>query len=141
MPLLHATCVALNDAGILIRGPAGSGKSDLALCLIDEGAVLIADDYCTVISEDGQLVAHTPEAIAGQIEIRGYGIVRVPYKSSIRLKLLVDLVKQAEIERHPETAYCQLYDLPLRHIELDPTRPSTTAKVRLALKQIPEDTN
>ena len=58
--LVHATCVALDGAGVLLRGPSGSGKSDLALRLIDGGARLVADDQVALSAEAGRLVARAP---------------------------------------------------------------------------------
>ena len=74
MILLHASCVAVDGLGVLIRGPSGAGKSDLALRLIDEGAELVADDYCEVEAIGGVLQAKAPALIAGRMEGRGHGL-------------------------------------------------------------------
>ena len=133
MTLIHATCVAVKGAGILIRGPSGSGKSDVALRLIDEGAALVADDYCTVSIHDRQLVAAVPDAIAGRLEVRGYGIVRLPYEPQIALKLVVDLASKDTIERHPDTASCVIDGVTVPRVFIDADTPSATAKIRVAL--------
>ena len=73
--LLHATCVAIGGRGVLIEGASGSGKSDLALRLIDRGAVLVSDDYTNVQRIDEMLWATAPLTIAGRIEVRGVGIL------------------------------------------------------------------
>ena len=57
MTLMHATCVAIDGVGVLIRGASGAGKSDLALRLIDGGAALVGDDYCDVTAREGLLIA------------------------------------------------------------------------------------
>ena len=89
MTLLHASCVAIGGRGVLIEGPSGSGKSDLALRLIDRGAVLIADDQTEVRREHARLYAQVPVTIAGMLEVRGMGIVHLPYLDSAPLALAV----------------------------------------------------
>jgi HPr kinase/phosphorylase len=89
---LHASTVALGrDCGIVILGPSGSGKSTLALRLIDAGAQLVADDRTILVARSGRLFARAPRAIAGRIEARGLGIVRMVPLRLVRLRLVVDL--------------------------------------------------
>lgn len=94
-PTIHATAVAIGGAGrwraVLITGPPGSGKSDLALRLIDRGAVLIADDRVVVRRDGDRLLAAPPPTIAGLIEVRGVGIVTLPFVADVAVALLVDL--------------------------------------------------
>ena len=102
--LVHGTCVAYGARAALLRGPAGSGKSDLALrflfaCAGD--AVLIADDRVCLIAAGNRLVARPPETIVGLIEVRGIGIVEVPHRDRAELELIVDLAPPDEIERLP----------------------------------------
>ena len=73
---VHGTCIAIDGAGVLLRGPSGCGKSDLALRLIDGGAVLVADDRVSLEARAGDLVASAPDALAGLLEVRGVGIER-----------------------------------------------------------------
>ena len=68
---LHATAVAIGGVAVLIEGPSGSGKSDLALRLIDRGAVLISDDQTLLIRAGSRLLARPPQTIAGKLEVRG----------------------------------------------------------------------
>lgn len=91
--LLHATAVAINGNGVLLSGPSGSGKSDLALRLIDHGAVLVSDDGVLVDTVDGQAVLRTAPNIAGLIEMRGVGIVKMPFADGVPLCLAVTLGK------------------------------------------------
>lgn len=72
---IHATSVAIDGHGVLIVGPSGSGKSDLALRLIDRGARLISDDYTCVSCGDGGLLLNAPANIAERMEIRHLGII------------------------------------------------------------------
>lgn len=100
MPLCHGTCVDWGGRGVLLLGPSGSGKSDLALRLIDAGAVLVADDQ-TELSEDG--VASAPERLRGLLEVRGVGILRFPYVEKTKIALTVRLAPANEVERLPDT--------------------------------------
>ncbi len=89
MTLLHATSVAIGGWAVLIEGPSGSGKSDLALRLIDRGAVLIADDQTQINAAPDGLYAYAPATIAGLLEVRGVGIVTVPYMERAEVALAV----------------------------------------------------
>lgn len=130
---VHGTAVAVDGVGVLIRGIPGAGKSDLALRLLDAGAVLVADDQVEIAAEDGGLTARVPEAIAGLIEVRGLGIFRLPHAPA-RLGLVVDLVAGALVERLPEAAETVFLGIALPRIVLDPGPASAAAKVRLAAR-------
>jgi HPr kinase/phosphorylase len=92
--LVHGTAVAINGSAVLLTGKSGSGKSDLALRLVDRGAALIGDDYVEVGGDDPIVAAKT--AIAGKIEIRGVGIIGMPYAASAPLRLVVELGEDGE---------------------------------------------
>jgi serine kinase of HPr protein (carbohydrate metabolism regulator) len=130
---IHGTAVALAGDGVLLRGPSGSGKSDLALRLVDGGARLIADDQTELRDIGGAVRMGAPASIAGRIEIRGVGIAAVPHQASAPLRLVVDLVPSSAVERLPEPAWCRFfgYDIPL--LALAPFEASAPAKLRLAL--------
>lgn len=139
---VHATCVALRAPrgwrGVLLRGPSGSGKSDLALRLIDGGARLVADDQTELVVRAGNVIARPPATIAGLIEVRGVGIVRLGRDQLVtqaRLALLVDLLHARQIERLPQPRLENLLgqDLPL--LALDPFEASAPTKLRLAFRQ------
>jgi HPr kinase/phosphorylase len=89
--LLHASCVADQDRGLLIVGRPGAGKSRLALELIALGAALVADDQTALSVEDGALTAAPAPRLAGLIEARGIGILRMPHRPRARVALLIDL--------------------------------------------------
>src|SRR5687768_5319074 len=135
MILIHATCVAIDGIGVLIRGPSGAGKSDLALRLIDDGAVLVADDYCEVIEEGDGLIATAPALIAGKMEVRGFGIAAVPYVPRAVIGLVVDLAPWNEIPRMPDTGMRTVAGVDLPWVTVDPATVSAAAKVRLVLGQ------
>ena len=124
MPLVHAACVEWLGAGILIRGKSGAGKSDLALRLIDAGAALVADDQ--VLLENG--IASAPARLQGLLEVRGFGIVKLPFAETTTIALTVDLCSADEIERLPDR-----FDGIMR---LDPFCASAVAKIKLALQTI-----
>ena len=134
MILLHASCVAIDGLGVLVRGPSGAGKSDLALRLIDEGAELVADDYCEVEAIDGALVAKAPSLIAGRMEVRGHGIVPLPHRDRVTIAAVINLAPWREIERLPEETETVIAGVSLPWIKLDPTGVSATARVRLLLR-------
>ena len=139
MTLVHATSVQLGASGVLILGGSGAGKSDLALRLIGEGALLVADDQTRLTVRDGRLVATAPAAIAGRIEARAVGIVRAARIEAAVLRLAVRL-DAAPLERMPEPSFWQVPGvaaaphLPL--IALAPFEPSSTVKLRMALTAV-----
>jgi HPr kinase/phosphorylase len=139
MFLVHGTTVEIAGQGVLIRGPSGSGKSDLALRLIDGGARLVADDQTALAAEDGRLIARSPEAIAGLLEVRGIGVVRVPHQDGAPLALVVDLVAPDRVERLPEAGHAELLGQRIGRVALAAFEASTAAKVRLAMLSATRD--
>ena len=134
MVQVHGTCVELAGMGVLLRGRAGSGKSDLALRLIDRGARLVADDRVDLRVRGEALIASAPAPIAGRMEVRGIGIVDVPTVVEARLGLAVDLVASQAIERLPEPSHCTFLGVQVPLIALAPFEASAAAKVRLAAR-------
>jgi serine kinase of HPr protein (carbohydrate metabolism regulator) len=133
---VHGTSVALDGDGVLLRGPSGSGKSDLALRLIDEGACLVADDQ-TLLDRSGlELVMTSPTGIAGQMEVRGLGILRLPSVAAAPLRLVVDLVPADAVERLPERRSVAFLGLAVALVTLDPFAASAAAKLRLATRAL-----
>ncbi|GAB5469700.1 MAG: hypothetical protein Kilf2KO_27300 [Rhodospirillales bacterium] len=132
---LHATCISLYGQGLLLRGPPGAGKSDLALRLIDAGGLLVSDDQTLLTAEDGRLIASAPEVLSGRMEVRGLGVVGRPALVSVAVVLVVDLLPTAEITRLPEARSAEILGIELPRIALDPSTASALAKVRLALEQ------
>ena len=132
---VHGTSVDVDGKAVLLRGPSGSGKSDLALRLMDQGAVLVADDQTLLHHGHGLgLVCRAPATIAGKIEVRGIGIWDVPYHDDVPLGLVIDMVEHGRIERMPEPATVTYLDVALPLLSLDPFMASTPDKIRLYLK-------
>jgi serine kinase of HPr protein (carbohydrate metabolism regulator) len=130
---VHGTSVALEGEGVLLRGPSGCGKSDLALRLIDQGACLVADDQTELFLDGDEIAMTAPATIAGRIEVRGLGILSVPSVDRAPLRLVVDLVAAAAVERLPEPRHCSLLGRSVALIGLAPFEASAAAKLRLAL--------
>jgi serine kinase of HPr protein (carbohydrate metabolism regulator) len=133
---VHGTSVALGGDGILLRGPSGSGKSDLALRLIDAGARLVADDQTELNLAGGEVAMTAPATIAGRMEVRGLGIVPVPHVAAAPLRLVIDLVPAGAIERLPEPAACDYLGRRFPLLRLAPFEASAPAKLRLALRAL-----
>ena len=131
--LVHATAVAIGGRAVLLRGPSGSGKSDLALRLIDAGARLVADDQTRIWRDGNVLLARAPKPIAGLIEVRGVGIVKVEPLAVARLALIADLVAVQHVERLPEPSSETILGLPIPRVAIAPFEASAPIKLRLAL--------
>lgn len=131
--LMHASCVCVYGKGVLLLGESGSGKSDLALRLIDGGGALVADDQVQITKMENQLMASAPESLRGMIEARGIGILSVPYEDSVPLVLAVKLVERAAIERLPESAFLSCLGVQLPLLSLSAFDASTPAKIRLLM--------
>lgn len=89
--LIHATSLLIDGRAVLIAGASGTGKSDLALRLIDRGAQLISDDYTRLENRNGILFGSAVPSISGKIEVRGVGIVDIPNIGDGPVALLLDL--------------------------------------------------
>jgi HPr kinase/phosphorylase len=130
--LVHATAIAIDGGAILLRGPPGAGKSDLALRLIDGGARLVADDQAELRRDGSRVWVSAPAAIAGLIEVRGIGILRLDALAEAPLVMCVDLVPAAEIERLPQLRFAELLGLTIPLVAVAAFEASAAAKLRLA---------
>ncbi|MCC2602925.1 HPr kinase/phosphorylase [Sphingopyxis yananensis] len=135
---IHASCVAMPAPsgawlGILLLGPSGVGKSDLALRLIDRGAMLVADDRCDIWHDGDNLWASAPKILAGMLEVRGLGVLPHAFLPSVSLSLAVSL--QSGYDRFPmDRMHSLVAGHPLPSMTLDPFEISAPIKVALALQ-------
>lgn len=133
MQRIHGTCVLLSGLGVLLRGPSGSGKSDLALRLIDGGARLVADDQVELDRDGQELRARAPHPLAGLIEVRGVGLMPMDAVEDAPVGLVVDLLPAAgDAERLPEVETTELLGVAVRRLTLHAFHASAAAKLRLA---------
>ena len=133
METIHGTVVDVAGKGVLLVGPSGAGKSDLALRLMDRGAVLVADDQVVLEKRDKGVRASAPEILYGLMEVRGIGIVSLPAIKSANLELVVDLVASDDLERVPLPTEAQLAGEKIPKLKLHAFEVSAPHKIELAL--------
>jgi len=134
MTLVHGTCVSVQGKGVLLLGPSGSGKSDLALRLIDGGAALVSDDQVEMSAVKKTLIASAPRGLEGLFEVRGVGIFQLPYEPKATLSLAVTLVTRSAVERMPEQEFWGCLGLQVPLLSLHAFDDSICAKIRLILQ-------
>lgn len=144
---VHGTAIVIDGRGVLLRGNPGSGKSSLALRLIDNPgygahdtllrALLIADDQVCLIRKQDKITMSPPHNLRGLLEVRGLGIVKVPYGQQADLYLVVDLCPRDKVSRLPEAREqeIELHGLIFRRIAIDPFQVASPAIIRVALSQ------
>lgn len=144
---LHASTVAIDGMAVLLMGPSGVGKSDLALRLIDRGAVLVSDDYTQWRQEEatGRILASAPTTIVGRIEIRGIGIIPMPCFTEAPVALAVMLTgndPDPPIDRLPlDPVYFYLNDYALPLLRLNGLEGSAPLKIEYALRALKKADN
>jgi serine kinase of HPr protein (carbohydrate metabolism regulator) len=132
---LHASTVALAGRAVLITGPSGSGKSDLALRLLDRSFDLVSDDQTIVRRHGDRLLASAPSNIAGKLEIRGLGIVEVEQVGEVPVALIVELT--SEIQRLPDDSRERpILGISLPLVSIDAMTASAPSKVAIALDRM-----
>ena len=132
---LHASTVAIGGRAVLITGPSGSGKSDLALRLLDRGFALVSDDQTIVKKNGTRLAASAPPTIRGKLEIRGIGIVTMEPVDDQPVALVVELT--SDIQRLPDDSRERpLLGIPIPLISVDATTASAASKVASALDRL-----
>lgn len=132
---VHGSTVATEGRAVLITGPSGSGKSDLALRLLDRGFKLVSDDQTIVKKSGDRLLASAPGTIAGKLEVRGIGIVEIEHISEIPVSLIVELT--SDIQRFPDDSRERpILGVKLPIITIDAMTASAPSKVALALDRM-----
>lgn len=130
----QATCVMIGRRAVLIEGAAGSGKSSLALALIDRGAILVGDDGVLLDADGGHLLASPHPNIAGKLEVRNLGIIDMPSVVAAPIALVIVLDPQAlRFISAAETAVRGGCPLPL--VRLFPDTPHLVLRAELALRE------
>jgi serine kinase of HPr protein (carbohydrate metabolism regulator) len=139
--LIHATLVQLQGKGILLTGKSGSGKSDLALRLIEnKGAKLIADDMVEICEQNGKIIGCVPQNLSGLLEVRGVGIVKYPYLESSAVDMFVALQDTPEkVDRMPIIAKEVILGLEINKIDLYAKENSAPEKIVAALRKFGQD--
>ena len=133
--MLHGTAISIGGHGVLIMGESGSGKSDLALRLIDRGAILISDDVVFLETRDNAPILTVAPNIAGKIEVRGVGIFTVDFIPSAPLRLIVEFLDAPD--RLPEDiAHTTIGDYVVPVSQLNPFEQSSAIKVEYALRAV-----
>ncbi len=145
MTLIHASLVAFSETGVLIKGPSGSGKSQLCLRLIDAAgygvseqplkAQLVADDQVVLSTPQGQVWGTAPKSLEGLLELRGIGLVKTIIKTSVRIRLVVNLQTAFAIIRLPDDSELkeEICGVEVPSIKIDPNSPAAPALLRAAL--------
>ena len=134
---MHSSSVVIDDNGVLILGDSGSGKSDLALRLIDNGATLISDDISICRKNLNSIYLYCPPEIKGLLEVREIGIITVPFVERIKLRLVVNL-KSKNNERFPKNNYFRILGINIPLINIDAKNSSAVAKIKVKLNEIRE---
>lgn len=138
-PTIHACALAVGEAGVLIRGASGAGKSSLALALLELAAEtgrfarLVGDDRIELVESHGRLIARGHPQIRGMIEARGSGILTVPWEPAVVLRLIVDLLPAGELVRFPDPAEAavEVYSVKLPRLALLADRSSYDCALRV----------
>lgn len=133
--MIHGTAISIGGHAVLIMGESGSGKSDLALRLIDRGAILISDDVVFLETHDNAPMLTVAPNIAGKIEVRGVGIFDVDFTASAPLRLVIEFVDVPD--RLPEDiARTSIGDYVVPVSKLNPFEQSSAIKVEYALRAV-----
>ena len=134
---MHSSSVVIDDNGVLILGDSGSGKSDLALRLIDNGATLISDDISICRKNSNNIYLYCPPEIKGLLEVREIGIITVPFVERIKLRLVVNL-KSNNNERFPKDNSFRILGIKIPIINIEGKNSSAVAKIKVKLNEIRE---
>mgnify|MGYP002870623615 FL=1 len=134
---MHSSSVVIDDNGVLILGDSGSGKSDLALRLIDNGATLISDDISICRKSLNNIYLYCPPEIKGLLEVREIGIITVPFVERIKLRLVVNL-KSNNNERFPKDNSFRILGIKIPIINIEGKNSSAVAKIKVKLNEIRE---
>ncbi|MBQ4400044.1 MAG: HPr kinase/phosphatase C-terminal domain-containing protein [Alphaproteobacteria bacterium] len=139
--IIHATLVQMDGKGILLTGKSGSGKSDLALRLIEnKAAKLVADDMVEIFERNSKILGNAPKNMRGLLEVRGVGIVKYPCLKNAQIDMVVNLKdKPEDVERMPIIAKDIILGLEINKIDLYAKENSAPEKIAAALRKFGQD--
>jgi serine kinase of HPr protein (carbohydrate metabolism regulator) len=133
IPSLHGNCLWVNETGVLILGDAASGKTELALTMINSGrGTLVADDQVIIEREHKILMARPPEGLQGLMQIHGIGIVNFDKIAPVPLHLIIELVPHMDVPLIPEKSEKEIQGLSLPLVKLAGHEASSADKLWLA---------
>lgn len=132
----HGSVVDIGGIGVMLRGPSAFGKSDLALRLMDRGAVLVADDRVILSQHRTGLRASAPDKLYGLLEVRGVGIMSLPAIKHTTLKLIVDLVQPECVPRLPERTQTVVEGMNIDCLKICAFEISAAIKIELAAQYL-----
>ena len=136
---VHGTSVSIDGDGVLFRGPPGSGKSDLALRMINFGAQLVSDDQVCMTRRNNNIFMSSPPTIRNSIEVRGIGIVNTIAQKEAPLILVLNMLPNNVASRMPSWRLCTFLDIKIPAIEFAPFEISAHLKVKLAISLVREN--
>jgi serine kinase of HPr protein (carbohydrate metabolism regulator) len=133
---VHASCIMIDGRAVLLCGGSGSGKSDLALRLLDRGGALVSDDYTELRRDGSRLIGSAPQNIAGKIEVRGIGIVDWP--AAAEAPIVLSFALDLPVERIPEEAlpFRTYLGIEIPLLSINALEASAPIKVELALRRL-----
>lgn len=135
MHTIHATCVRWLDCGWLLLGGSTAGKTDLALRMIDDGGVMVADDVVLIELIGKHVQARAPETGFGKIELRGQGIFQVDAIDATLIDQVVRCVPAKRQERLPEPEFWTYEGIKVPSVVVDATAASALARLRTVIRQ------
>lgn len=135
---VHSSAIVLEDNGILIIGDSGSGKSDLALRLIDSGATLISDDVTICEKKKNLIYLSAPSETKGLLEVREVGIITVPFVEGIILRMIVKL-EDGGLERIPKKNNYKIFGQKIPMLTINGKNSSSVVKVKVKLNEIQDE--
>ena len=130
---VHGTSVSIDGDGVLFRGPSGSGKSDLALRMINYGAQLVSDDQVCLTRRNDNIFMSSPPTIRNSMEVRGIGIVNTIAQKEAPLLLVLNMSPNNAASRMPIWQLCTFLDIKVPAVEFAPFEISAHLKVKLAI--------
>jgi len=139
----HCTCITINKTGIMIEGASGTGKTSLALGVMEAAqnrgveAKLVCDDQAMITARDNALWARVPESIVGKVELHGFGIVDVTHIEQCRIDLVCKLVDQDKITRLPQRRECTLLGVGIEYIEAPAQHEAQSIRLLLQKLSLP----